>query len=318
VEAPDVTILVPVYNEEENVVPLARAIASVMARTRRHFEIVFVDDGSLDRTEELLAREAKRLPQLRVIRLRRNFGQTAALAAGFDHARGRYIVTMDGDQQNDPEDIPNVLMLLDEGYDLVSGWRRDRKDRLISRRLPSRVANRLLSQLTGVRIHDFGCTLKGYRASFGKALPIYSEMHRYIPALAGSLGARVTEVVVRHHPRRFGTSKYGIGRTFRVLYDLVALRMLTRFAARPLHWFGLWSLPCFGLAALLFPLAYFDTTRGTFVDSSTVVFPTLIILFVYLGFYFLMLGLLAELALCVLRASPRPVYRLDDPRGSTA
>ncbi len=314
----DVTILVPVFNEEDNVRELVRGIDVVMKRTGRSYEILFVDDGSTDRTVDRLEAQTRETAFLHLVRLRRNFGQTAALAAGFDRARGRYIVTMDGDLQNDPEDIPTFLSLLDEGYDLVCGWRRERKDRFFSRRLPSRIANRLLSMLTGVRAHDFGCALKGYRASFVKALPVYSEMHRYMPALAGSVGARVTEVVVRHHPRRHGRSKYGINRTFRVLYDLVALRMLTRFAAHPLHWFGLWSIPCFSFAAMVFPFTYIDHTKGTFIDSSTVVFPTILILLVYLGFYFLMLGLLAELAVNVLRHTPRYVLRLDEPAVESA
>lgn len=305
----DVTVLVPVHDEEDNVVELVERIDRVLRRTGRSYEILFVDDGSKDRTAQRLAEAAERVSALRVVRLRRNFGQTAALAAGFDRARGRYIVTMDGDLQNDPEDVPTILSLLDEGFDLVSGWRRDRKDAWLTRRLPSMVANRLLSAWTGVRIHDFGCTLKGYRASFAKAVPVYSEMHRYMPALAGSLGARVTEVVVRHHPRRHGRSKYGIGRTFRVLYDMIALRMLTRFSQRPLHWFGVWSLPCFLAAMVLGPLAYVDHRAVRLIESSTIVFPTIVVLLVYLGFYLLVLGLLAELALHVLRPGQRLVLR---------
>jgi glycosyltransferase involved in cell wall biosynthesis len=248
--------------------------------------------------------------------LRRNFGQTAALACGFDHARGEWIVTMDGDLQNDPEDIPTLLALLEEGYDLVCGWRRDRKDRFFSRRLPSRIANAMLSDLTGVRVHDFGCTLKGFRASFIQSLPFYSEMHRYIPALAGSVGARVTEVVVRHHPRRFGESKYGISRTFRVIYDLIALRLLTRFSVRPLHWFGVGSLPCFLFALIAFFFAFVDHTTGEPVHYSTIVFPTILMLLVYLGFHFLVVGLLAELAVNVLRGGPRTIVRITDAAGA--
>lgn len=310
---PEVTILVPVYNEEDNVQPLATAIQSVLMRTGRTFEILFVDDGSTDGTLARLTEMEHEIPQLHVIRLRRNFGQTPALQAGVDHAAGRYIVTLDGDLQNDPEDIPTMLSLLQEGYDLVCGWRRDRKDRFLTRRLPSVVANALLSDLTGVRVHDFGCTLKGFRAAFVKSLPIYSEMHRYIPALAGSMGARSTEVVVRHHPRRFGTSKYGIGRTFRVLYDLVALRMLTRFAPRPLHWFGVGSIPCFVIATVLLFFTFIDHTTGEAIGYSTVVFPTVLILMVYLGFHFLIVGLLAELAVHVMRSNPRYVVRVDEP-----
>jgi len=308
----DVTILVPVYNEEDNVVPLVEAIAGVMERTARPFEVIFVDDGSTDRTRERLGELKQRVPQLRVLRLRRNFGQTAALAAGFDSARGRSVVTMDGDLQNDPEDIPTVLSLLDDGYDLVSGWRRDRKDRFWSRRLPSRIANGLLSDLTGVRVHDFGCTLKGYRTSFVKSLPIYSDMHRYMPALAGSMGARVTEVVVRHHPRKHGLSKYGMNRAVRVIYDLIALRMLTGFSARPLHWFGLGSIFPFAAAALLVPLTFVDHTTGSWINFSTSVFPAILVLLLYLGFHFLVVGLLAELAVNVLRTRPEYVYRLVD------
>ncbi len=314
-QTPEVTILVPVFNEEDNVVPLVRSIRAVVSRVGLPYETLIVDDGSTDATvtrlEELEAEE----PALRVIRLRRNFGQTAALAAGFDHARGRYIVTLDGDLQNDPEDIPTVLGLLEEGYDLVSGWRRDRKDRFLSRRLPSKIANALLSDLTGVRVHDFGCTLKGYRASLVKSLPVYSEMHRYMPALAGSVGARITEVVVRHHPRRAGKSKYGIGRTLRVLYDLMALRVLTRFAARPLHWFGVGSLPVFLVAFAMLPLTFVDHRTGSLVEFSTLIFPAVVILLVYLGVHFLMIGLLAELAVHVMRGSPSHVVRLDDAAG---
>jgi len=311
----DVTVLVPVYNEEDNVQPLTEAIAGVLRRSGRSFEVIYVDDGSTDATVDRLIAIQPDMPELRVVRLRRNFGQTAAMQAGIDHARARYIVTMDGDLQNDPEDIPTMLSLLDEGYDLVCGWRRDRKDRFLTRRLPSIVANALLGDLTGVRVHDFGCTLKGFRATLLKSLPMYSEMHRYIPALAGSLGARSTEVVVRHHPRRFGTSKYGIGRTIRVAYDLVALRMLTRFAPRPLHWFGVGSIPCFLIAAALLPATFLDHTTGQTIDYSTVVFPTVLVLMIYLGFHFLMIGLLAELAVHVVRAAPRYVMRVDGRAG---
>lgn len=313
-DRPEVTILVPVFNEEDNVGPLVASVVDVMRRAGRSWELVFVDDGSTDATADRIRAEAARQSEVRLVKLRRNFGQTAALAAGLDHSRGEFVVTMDGDLQNDPEDIPTLLALLEEGYDLVCGWRRDRKDRFFSRRLPSRIANAMLSDLTGVRVHDFGCTLKGFRSQFVKSLPIYSEMHRYIPALAGSVGARVTEVVVRHHPRRFGKSKYGIGRTFRVLYDLVALRLLTRFSAAPMHWFGVGSLPCFLLALVAFFFTFVDHTRGVPIEYSTIVFPTILMLLVYLGFHFLVVGLLAELAVNVLRGGPRTVVRVTDVR----
>ena len=310
----DVTILIPVFNEEDNVLPLARSISRVMCAEQRSFEVLFVDDGSSDRTVKRLQEESDQIPELRIVRLRRNFGQTAALAAGFDHARGRYLVTLDGDQQNDPTDIPTMLELLDQGYDLVSGWRKYRKEPFFSRRLPSLVANRMLSFLTGVQIHDFGCTLKGYRSRLVKALPIYSEMHRYIPALAGLVGARVTEVEVKHHPRVHGESKYGIGRTFRVFYDLIALRMLTRFSARPLHWFGVWSIPCFLLAAAFLFITFVDTSTVAIVAYTPVVFPTVVILLIYLAFHFVVLGLLAELAVNVFRSAPRPLQSVEGRR----
>lgn len=313
---PEVTILVPVYNEEDNVEPLVTSIVDVMRRTGRNYEVVFVDDGSSDATVSMIRRQRDLHPVVRLIRLRRNFGQTAALAAGLDNAQGASIVTMDGDLQNDPEDIPTLLALLEEGYDLVCGWRRDRKDTFLSRRLPSKIANAMLSDLTGVRVHDFGCTLKGFRKSFVEQLPIYSEMHRYIPALAGSVGARVTEVVVRHHARRHGKSKYGIGRTFRVLYDLVTLRVLTRFAVRPLHWFGVGSLPCFLLATIAFFFTFIDHRTGEIVHYSTIVFPTILMLLVYLGFHFLVVGLLAELAVHVLRGGPRTLMRVVEMKES--
>lgn len=311
-ERPQVTILIPVYNEEDNIRPLVSSIVDVMRRAGTSCEILFVDDGSSDATVDRIRSERAVHREVRLVRLRRNFGQTAALAAGLDHSIGDYVVTMDGDLQNDPEDIPTLLALLEEGYDLVCGWRRDRKDRFFSRRLPSRIANAMLSDLTGVQVHDFGCTLKGFRAQFVKSLPIYSEMHRYIPALAGSVGARVTEVVVRHHPRRFGKSKYGIGRTFRVLYDLVALRLLTRFSAAPLQWFGVGSIPCFLLAIIAFFFTFVDHTTGQPVDYSTIVFPTILMLLVYLGFHFIAVGLLAELAVNVLRGGPRAIVRITD------
>jgi glycosyltransferase involved in cell wall biosynthesis len=312
---PETTILIPVYNEEENIPLLVRSIVDVMRRDGRPFEVLFVDDGSVDASADRVAKAAARHPEVRLLRLRRNFGQTAALAAGVDHARGAAIVTLDGDLQNDPEDIPTLLAVLDQGYDLVCGWRRDRKDTFLSRRLPSRIANAMLSDLTGVRVHDFGCTLKAFRSGFVKSLPIYSDMHRYIPALAGSMGARVTEVVVRHHPRRFGRSKYGIGRTFRVLYDLVALRLLTRFAVRPLHWFGVGSLPCFLIAAIALFFTFVDHTTGARIHYSTVVFPAVLMLLVYLGFHFLMIGLLAELAVALLRGAPRAIVRIHESSG---
>ncbi|MEW6746366.1 MAG: glycosyltransferase family 2 protein [Planctomycetota bacterium] len=312
-----ISIILPAYNEEASILPLARAIERTMARCGRPYEILFVDDGSTDGTYQRILEAREHDPNVRAIRLMKNYGQTAALSAGFDHARGRWIITMDADLQNDPEDIPLLLELLEKGYDMVNGWRRDRKDFFLTRRLPSRVANRILSRLTGVQVHDFGCTLKGYRAELIKSLPIYGDMHRYIPALAAAVGARITEVVVRHHPRRFGRSKYGISRTFRVLSDLLVLQMLVRFSARPLHWFGLLSIPVFLITSLVLVVGYikhtefFQTGVISFVKSPTIVYPTVAILGFYLAASLLSLGLLCELVNLVSEGGFDTLYRQE-------
>ena len=228
-ESPEVSVVVPLKDEEPNVIPLYDELVAVLARSQCPFEIVLVDDGSVDATFDRAAELHQRDPRVRVIRFSRNFGQTAAFAAGFSAARGRFIVTLDGDLQNDPEDIPRLLQLAPE-YEVVCGWRRSRQDNLLTRKLPSVVANYLLGVVSGVRLHDNGCSLKVFRADIVKALRLRPGMHRYLPALASQLGARVTEVVVNHRPRRFGRSKYGLSRTFRVLVDVVRLRTLMKQA----------------------------------------------------------------------------------------
>jgi glycosyltransferase involved in cell wall biosynthesis len=228
-ESPEVSVVVPLKDEEPNVIPLYDELVAVLARSQCPFEIVLVDDGSVDATFDRAAELHQRDPRVRVIRFSRNFGQTAAFAAGFSAASGRFIVTLDGDLQNDPEDIPRLLQLAPE-YEVVCGWRRSRQDNLLTRKLPSVVANYLLGVVSGVRLHDNGCSLKVFRADVVKALRLRPGMHRYLPALASQLGARVTEVVVNHRPRRFGRSKYGLSRTFRVLVDVVRLRTLMKQA----------------------------------------------------------------------------------------
>ncbi len=233
-EKPTLSIVVPVYNEEENVRPLFEKIQTVCETIGEAYEVLFVDDGSRDETFAVLSELSKQFPQLVVIRFEKNAGQTAAMAAGFEYAQGQRIVSMDGDLQNDPDDIPKLLEKLDEGYDLVCGWRKDRQDKFLTRRVPSIVANWIIGRVTGVPIHDNGCSLKAYRASVIKRVSLYGEMHRFIPAMSTVAGARITEIVVTHHPRRFGESKYGLGRVWRVALDIVAFKfIISVFATLP-------------------------------------------------------------------------------------
>ena len=228
------SIVVPVYNEEENVSLLFEKIQSVCEAIGETYEVLFVDDGSQDETFAVLSELSKRKPELRVIRFQENAGQTAAMAAGFEFAQGQWIISMDGDLQNDPADIPKLLEKLDEGYDLVCGWRKERQDKFLTRRVPSIVANWIIGKVTGVPIHDNGCSLKAYRASVIKQVPLYGEMHRFIPAMSTVAGARIAEIVVTHHPRRFGKSKYGLGRVWRVMLDIIAFKcILSVFTSRP-------------------------------------------------------------------------------------
>ncbi len=247
----DLSIVVPLYNEQESVVPLYDAISRALLEVTGQAEIIFVDDGSRDNTfavaEELAAKDNR----LRVVKFRRNYGQTPAMAAGIDVATGAYIITMDGDLQNDPADIGNFIQKLDEGYDIVVGWRFNRQDKLISRKIPSRIANWIIGKVTGVPIKDNGCSLKGFRADAIKHVPLYSEMHRFIPAMASIAGPRIAEIKVRHHARQFGESKYGLSRIYKVLFDLLTIRMVSGFAERPLKWFALLALPFFLLSSVI-------------------------------------------------------------------
>ena len=233
-ETPILSIVVPVYNEEDNVRPLFEKIQTVCEAIGDAYEVLFVDDGSQDKTFAVLSELSKQAPQLAVIRFQKNAGQTAAMAAGFEFARGQRIISMDGDLQNDPSDIPQLLEKLDEGYDLVCGWRKERQDKFLTRRVPSIVANWIIGKVTGVPIHDNGCSLKAYRASVIKQVPLYGEMHRFIPAMSTVAGARIAEIVVSHHPRRFGKSKYGLGRVWRVMLDIIAFKfIISVFTSHP-------------------------------------------------------------------------------------
>ncbi len=233
-----ISVVVPVYNEKDNVKLLYEKIKDVMVKNNYEHEIIFVDDGSTDGTFDVLKEIAEKDKKFKVIRFRRNFGQTAAMAAGFDYAHGDIIVSMDGDLQNDPEDIPKLLEKIEQGYDVVSGWRKDRQDEP-KRVFLSRVANKLISKITKVELHDYGCSLKAYRADIAKNLHMYGEMHRFIPALANIYGATITEIPVRHHPRKFGKSKYNLSRTFRVIVDLIVVYFMQKFMTRPMHFFGI-------------------------------------------------------------------------------
>lgn len=239
----ELSVIVPLHNEEENVLPLYDALTKACQDLAREYELLFVDDGSHDRTFEWAADLAAADRRLRIVKLRRNYGQTPAMVAGIEYARGDFLVTMDGDLQNDPDDIKFLLEKLDNGYDIVVGWRHKRQDRFITRKLPSKLANWLIGKMTGVPIKDNGCSLKSYRRDVIKHVPLYSDMHRFIPAMASVTGARIAQLKVRHYPRRFGSSKYGLMRTYKVLIDLFAVKTVISFAEKPLWWFSLLALP---------------------------------------------------------------------------
>ncbi len=292
---PEVSIVVPVYNERDSLRELLERIRDVRPLLPAS-EIILVDDGSNDGSTEWLTDEHRRDPSLKVVRLTRNFGQTAALAAGFDHARGRVVVTLDGDLQNDPADIPALLEKLAEGYDVVSGWRRRRAERSWSRRLPSAVANRLISRLTRVRLHDYGCTLKAYRREVVEELELYGDAHRFLPAFAASVGDRVAEIPVAHRPRAHGESKYGLSRAPKVALDLIALPFMLRFFNRPIRFFGgIGVVSGFFGAVVLGTLAWMRLVQNRPIANR----PALIagVLLVLMGVQFVMTGLLGELVI---------------------
>jgi glycosyltransferase involved in cell wall biosynthesis len=290
------SVVAPLYNESQNVGPLVEWVLQALESYPHPFEIILVDDGSRDDTwQEVRAAAAD--PRVHGLHLGRNVGQTAAMMAGFDHALGRVIVSLDGDLQNDPRDIPALVQKLDEGYDLVCGWRRQRQDKLLLRKVPSWVANRLIRRLTGVPITDNGCSLKAYRRELLDRIPLYAEQHRFIPALSASVGARIAEMPVRHHARRFGESKYGLSRTVKVLVDLLTLKMITTFRSRPLVGFAVAAIPALFAALVFGALWLFSLTHFGPEKASALVFPGAGLLGVGAAFYLFMLGLVAEVAL---------------------
>ncbi len=308
----------PVLNEEESLPFLHQRLTEALAGSGYQYEIIVVDDGSSDGSFEIMRQLAAQDEHLRVVRFRRNYGQTAAFSAGFDRARGDVVITIDADLQNDPSDIPTLMAKMAEGYDVVSGWRVDRKDRFLDRRLPSLVANRLIAWATGVRIHDYGCSLKAYRRDVLADVRLYGEMHRFIPALAHAVGARITEIPVRHHARRFGQAKYGLSRTLKVFLDILAVRFLMSYSTRPIHIFGLMGLLSFvvGMGILL----YLAVVRLFLLQPIANRPLTLLgILLTMLGVQLVTTGLLAELVIRTYYESQgKPIYTVREELGGAA
>lgn len=304
----DLSVVIPCYNEEESIERLLEEVHAALRPTGLDYEIVLVDDGSRDRTFPILAEHAKTDTTLTVVTFRRNFGQTAAMQAGFDHARGDVIATIDADLQNDPRDIPRMLEYIRQDYDMVAGWRADRKDTFINRRLPSILANWLISRITGVRLHDYGCTLKVMKAEVAKEMRLYGEMHRFIPVVASWMGVRIVEVKVNHRPRLFGTSKYGIGRTIRVVLDLMTVRFIQSYLARPMQIFGLAGLVCFGLGGIIsLVLAFQKLVHGAPLSDR----PLLLlgVLLIVVGIQLASIGLVADvLARTYFESQKKPSY----------
>lgn len=308
---PELSVVIPIKNESENLARLHEELVTALG-SFRSFELIFVEDGSTDDSFSRLARLQASDPRVRVIRFRRNFGQTAAFAAGFAFARGRYIVTTDGDLQNDPADIPRMVERLEQGFDIVAGWRKDRKDPFVSRRLPSILANKLISAATGVALHDYGCSLKVFRAEVVKPMKLYGEMHRFLPAIASEMGVTIDEVVVNHRPRVHGSSKYGISRTVRVILDLLTVKFLLNYSKRPLQIFGLVGM---AMGALGVVITGWLAIQRLFLYRSIGDRPLLLlgILLIFTGVQLVTLGLLAEMqARTYHESQDKPVYVIRD------
>ncbi|MGB5932195.1 MAG: glycosyltransferase family 2 protein [Anaerolineae bacterium] len=302
------SVIIPLFNEEENIEPLYLRLKEVLEGLEIDYEMVIIDDGSTDTGFAILKRLHKADHLLKVVRLRRNFGQTAAFAAGFDHARGQIIVTMDADLQNDPGDIPLLLEKIEEGYDVVSGWRVKRRDPFLTRRLPSMVANFLISEVTGVRLHDYGCSLKAYRRQVVKNVHLYGELHRFIPAIASWMGISIAEVPVAHYPRRFGKSKYGLSRTIKVLLDLLTVRFLLSYSTRPIHIFGSLGLLA-SFVGIILGLYLGGVKFLLHQDIGSRPLLLLSILLVVIGAQMITMGLLGELVVRTYHESlDKPIY----------
>jgi glycosyltransferase involved in cell wall biosynthesis len=308
---PDLSVVVPLFNEQESLPLLVERLLAAIRPLGRCFELVLVDDGSSDGTAAVLRQQAAVVPELVAVLLRRKYGQTAAMAAGFDASRGRLIITLDGDLQNDPADIPVLLEQLEQGYDLVSGWRHQRQDNAVSRLLPSKIANRLIARVTGVKLHDYGCSLKAYRRELVEDMNLYGELHRFLPALAFIEGARISEVKVNHNARQFGQSKYGIDRTFRVLMDLLTVWFMKRFLTRPMYVFGFAGLCAMGVGMLLSLVLVLDKLGGADIGNRPLLLVAVLLLIS--GVQLFCFGLLAELQMRTYHESQgRPIYRVRD------
>ncbi|MGO9611835.1 MAG: glycosyltransferase family 2 protein [Dissulfurispiraceae bacterium] len=304
-----ISIVIPLYNEEDNVRALHERLKGVLEKLQVEYEIIYVDDGSNDETLSLLHDIQKDDKNVLVLSLRRNFGQTAAFAAGFDFARGDIIITMDGDLQNDPNDIPRLIKAM-EGYDLVSGWRKKRKDPFLTRRLPSVMANWLISKVTGVRLHDYGCSLKAYRREVVKNLRLYGEMHRFIPAIASWYGVRIAEIETTHHPRHKGKSKYGISRTVKVLLDLITVKFLQSFSTKPIQFFGPLGI-IFGIGGIGISLYLTVLKLFSGIDIGGRPLLLLGVLLIIVGIQFVGMGLLGEMIVRVYHESQKkPIYAI--------
>jgi glycosyltransferase involved in cell wall biosynthesis len=291
----DISVVIPLYNEEENVQPLYDILDEVLSGLGKEYEIIFIDDGSSDETYPRLKAIAQRDAHVKVIKFRNNCGQSAATDAGFELAAGDVIIVMDGDLQNDPRDIPKLLEKLEEGYDLVSGWRKNRKDKLLLRKVPSRIANRIICSVTKVNLHDTGCALKAYRKDVVKRINLYGELHRFLPALARIEGARITEIPVNHHPRKYGRSKYGITRTFKVIMDLLSLNLFIKYLKKPLHFFGKIALAFLFMAFLAIVGVFQGMLRGVYGPEEMNVLISIALVFTAGGLQFIFLGLIANL-----------------------
>src|SRR5687767_6353443 len=314
-EAPEVSIFLPVYNEEPNLMPLHAKLDEALKTLDRSAEIVYVDDGSSDGSLKILREIANEDPRVRVVALRRNYGQTAAMAAGIDAARGKVLIPMDADLQNDPADIRRLLEKLDEGYDVVSGWRKNRKDKMVTRKIPSMIANRLISWIGGVPLHDYGCSLKAYRRESLQDVRLYGEMHRFIPIYASWAGARVTEIPVEHHARTMGKSKYGLSRTLKVVFDLMTIKFMASYQTKPIYVFGSFGMLAFaisifgGLWALFLKIFH----KADFVQTPL---PILTVVMFAVGVQFLLMGLLAEMLVRTYHESQaKPIYAVKERLG---
>ena len=307
-----ISVLIPVFNEEENLLPLYEKLTSVLNRIGKDYEVIFIDDGSYDDTLRLLRPICKKDPRIKFISLSRNFGQTSALSAGIDLSKGEIIIPMDGDLQNDPEDIPALLQKIEEGYDVVSGWRKDRKDPFLKRRLPSIIANRIISFIGGVSLHDYGCTLKAYRRDILKNIRLYGEMHRFIPIYAKGIGARVAEIPVRHFPRKFGSSKYGVNRVFKVILDLMVAKFLLSYFQKPIYIFGgMGFLMILGAILSGGFAVYLKLFKG--VSFILTPMPILSVFLMVLGLISILMGFQAEVLIRTYYESQRkPTYQIKE------